>query len=128
MMERHPLASQAFIPSGTGPFLVLVAPPGEIVQPAQLRVFLTNGRQGVNYHRGVWHHPVLALKPDQDFIIIDRGGEGHNCDEFFFEADHQVVLPYVVEGGGVGAARCIGPGCLNALEPTAKLFQSTKKS
>jgi ureidoglycolate lyase len=126
MMERHLLASQAIIPSGTERFLVLVAPLGETVQPEQLRVFLTNGRQGVNYRRGVWHHPVLALKPDQDFIIIDREGEGHNCDEFFFEADHQIVLPYVVEGDGVGGARCIGPGCLNALASAAKLFQCTK--
>ncbi|MEH6576980.1 MAG: ureidoglycolate lyase [Amphritea sp.] len=95
MMERHPLASQAFIPSGSEAFLVLVAPRGEVVHPDQLRLFLTNGRQGVNYHRGVWHHPVLALKPDQDFIIIDRGGEGHNCDEVFFDTDQQIILPYV---------------------------------
>ncbi len=96
MMERHPLASQAFIPSGTTPFLVLVAPRGETVEPEHLRAFLTNGRQGVNYHRSVWHHPVLALEPDQDFIVIDRGGEGHNCDEFFFAADHHIVLPYAM--------------------------------
>ncbi len=105
MMERHPLASQAFIPSGEESFLVLVAPRGEVVRPEQLRVFLTNGRQGVNYHRGVWHHPVLALKPDQDFIVIDRGGEGHNCDERFFDEGQQIVLPFVVKGDGVDGIR-----------------------
>ena len=46
---------------------------------------LSNGRQGVNYHKGVWHHPVLALTDQDQFLIVDRGGEGHNCDEVYFE-------------------------------------------
>ncbi|MBN0986327.1 ureidoglycolate lyase [Amphritea pacifica] len=92
MMERHPLGSQAFISRGEEPFLVLVAPPGDSVNGDQLRLFLTNGRQGVNYSRGVWHHPVLALKPDQEFIIIDRAGEGNNCDEIYFDSGHQTVV------------------------------------
>ncbi|WP_432473968.1 ureidoglycolate lyase [Amphritea sp. HPY] len=94
MMERHPLGSQTFIPVGGEPFLVLVAPLGEEVSQDKLRLFQTNGGQGVNYHRGVWHHPVLALKPDQEFIIIDRAGEGNNCDEFFFGADSQIIVEY----------------------------------
>ncbi len=85
MMERHPLSSQAFVPLSAAPFLVLVAPPGETVGPEDLVAFITNGKQGVNYHRGVWHHPVLALQPDSDFLVVDRGGEGANYDEVTFE-------------------------------------------
>ncbi|WP_170836170.1 ureidoglycolate lyase, partial [Pandoraea sp. ISTKB] len=29
----------------------------------------------------VWHHPLLALHEVSDFVVVDRGGEGHNCDE-----------------------------------------------
>ncbi|RKP52666.1 ureidoglycolate lyase [Trinickia fusca] len=80
MLERHPLGSQAFIPLTERPYLVVVAPAGEIV-PQKIRAFVTQGWQGVNYAKGVWHHPLIALGESSDFIVVDRGGEGHNCDE-----------------------------------------------
>ena len=76
-LERHPLGSQAFIPLDHRPFLVLVAATPVV---AALRLFLTNGHQGVNYHRGVWHYPLLAVTGESDFIVIDRGGSGDNCE------------------------------------------------
>ncbi|MFO1349769.1 MAG: ureidoglycolate lyase [Gammaproteobacteria bacterium] len=81
LMERHPLASQAFMPLSNKPFLVVVAAPGAAPTAANLRAFVTTGEQGVNYHRGVWHHPALALNEVTDFVVVDRGGPGHNCDE-----------------------------------------------
>ncbi|CAB3779427.1 ureidoglycolate lyase [Paraburkholderia fynbosensis] len=80
MMERHPLGSQAFIPLRQGRYLVVVAPPGEF-DPARMRAFWTDAWQGVNYAKGVWHHPLLALDHVSDFVVVDRGGEGNNCDE-----------------------------------------------
>ncbi|MFM0720445.1 ureidoglycolate lyase [Paraburkholderia strydomiana] len=80
MMERHPLGSQAFIPLRRGRYLVVVAPPGEF-DPARMRAFWTDAWQGVNYAKGVWHHPLLALDQVSDFVVVDRGGEGNNCDE-----------------------------------------------
>jgi len=80
MMERHPLGSQAFIPIGDAPYLVVVAPRGALDAGA-LRAFVTRGWQGVNYAKGVWHHPLLALEGCSDFIVIDRGGPGDNCEE-----------------------------------------------
>ena len=85
LLERHPLSSQAFMPLGARPFLVVVAPPGETPAPGDIRAFLTNGRQGVNFHRGVWHHPLLVLGQDADFLVVDRGGEDENCDLFHFD-------------------------------------------
>jgi ureidoglycolate lyase len=79
VMERHPLASQAFMPLGTEPYLVVVAPPGEFNEDA-VKVFLAQPGQGVNYHRGTWHHYCLALHKISDFLVVDRGGEGKNCD------------------------------------------------
>lgn len=81
MMERHPLASQAFFPLSGRPYLVVVAPAGEIPLAADIRVFLARGDQGVNYAPGVWHHPLLALGASSDFVVIDRSGPGENCDE-----------------------------------------------
>ena len=80
MMERHPLGSQAFLPLGDVKYLVVVAPAGEF-DPAGLRAFYAEGWQGVNYARGVWHHPLIVLDRAGDFIVVDRGGSQPNCDE-----------------------------------------------
>ena len=79
MMERHPLSSQAFIPMGPQPFLVVVAPKGEM-DITKIEVFLASSHQGVNYHKGTWHHYCLALHQVSVFIVVDRGGAGDNCD------------------------------------------------
>ncbi|MHC1478770.1 ureidoglycolate lyase [Frateuria aurantia] len=80
MLERHPLGSQAFIPLSTRPYLVVVAPPGPLDE-ALIRAFLVTDGSGVNYARGCWHHPLLALQDVSDFLVIDRGGPGHNLEE-----------------------------------------------
>lgn len=79
MMERHPLGSQAFMPLSDQPYLVVVAPKGEL-NTDLIEVFLASSHQGVNYHPGTWHHYCLALNQVSDFMVIDRGGEGNNCD------------------------------------------------
>jgi ureidoglycolate lyase len=81
MMERHPRASQAFMPLGGRPYLVVVAPPGEAPTAHTLRCFLAEAGQGVNYAPGTWHHPLLALQAVSDFLVLDRSGPGDNCDE-----------------------------------------------
>jgi ureidoglycolate lyase len=94
MLERHPLASQAFIPQGQQPFIVIVAPPGDVIDTANIRAFLCDGSQGINYHPGVWHHSLLALRPDQDFILVDLITQAPNCDEYHFEPRAQLSLDY----------------------------------
>lgn len=81
MLERHPLASQAFVPLSGRPYLVVVARPGPPPEAGTLRAFLASGQQGVNYAPGVWHHPLIALEATSDFLILDRSGPGGNCDE-----------------------------------------------
>jgi ureidoglycolate lyase len=72
VMERHQLGSQAFMPLGPSPFLVIVAAAGPTLQWSGLRAFLAQPGQGVNFARGTWHHPLVALA-DSDFLVIDRG-------------------------------------------------------
>ena len=92
MLERHPLGSQAFIPLLGHPFLIVVAPVASSPDIDSVRAFRSNGRQGVNYHRGVWHHPVLALAAHDDFLVVDRSGAGNNCDEYFFDDAAYMLL------------------------------------
>ena len=80
IMERHPLGSQAFMPLSGHPYLVVVAPAGELDSDC-IECFLAEPRQGVNYSKGTWHHYSLALGGQSDFLVIDRGGEGDNCEE-----------------------------------------------
>lgn len=77
MLERHPLGSQAFVPRGDFPYLVVV---GTGANDAP-RAFLARDGQGVNFHAGTWHHPLLALGCESEFLVIDRAGPGENCDE-----------------------------------------------
>jgi len=93
MVERHPLGSQAFMPLGPSQMIVVVAPPEESVEAADLRAFVSNGRQGINYRRGTWHMPLIAFEAGQEFLIIDRAADAPNCDQH--SLDETVVL---VEG------------------------------
>jgi ureidoglycolate lyase len=87
MLERHPLGSQLFMPLDGQCFLIVVAPAGDTVEPAAIRAFVSNGHQGVNYRRGTWHHPLLALGQECDFLVLDRAGAGANCDEIAISAE-----------------------------------------
>jgi ureidoglycolate lyase len=83
MLERHPLGSQAFVPLGGRDWLVVVA---ETPEAGALRAFRARGDAGVQYGRGVWHHPLLVLGEAQDFLVVDRDGPGGNLEEVFFPA------------------------------------------
>jgi ureidoglycolate lyase len=84
LVERHPLGSQAFIPLSPEPFLVIVAA-GEDGRPGIPRAFITNGAQGVNYPINAWHGVLTPVGQEQRFLIVDRGGEGNNLEEYFFD-------------------------------------------
>ena len=72
MLEKHPFFSQTFIPKDNQPFLVVVAPASDELNIEDIRAFISNGEQGVNYSRGVWHFPLISVKDDVQFIVIDR--------------------------------------------------------
>ncbi len=92
LMERHPLSSQAFIPLSKAPYLIVVAKECDELSPNQLIAFVSNGQQGVNYNKGVWHHPLISLHEVSDFLIVDRGGSGKNCDEYLFDKEQVITI------------------------------------
>ncbi|THK38200.1 ureidoglycolate lyase [Ensifer sp. MPMI2T] len=93
MMERHPLGSQSFSPLDDRPWLAVVAE-DEGGRPGRPRVFLASGRQGVNYGRNVWHHPLMAVEAASDFIVVDREGPGNNLEEFFYDKPFVIPVPF----------------------------------
>lgn len=84
MLERHPLGSQCFYPLSQQDWLVVVAEGAKTPDLGTLRCFLASGVQGVNYRANVWHHPVLPLAMEQDFLVVDRAGPGNNLEESWF--------------------------------------------
>jgi ureidoglycolate lyase len=84
MVERHPLGSQAFIPLSDHPFLVVVAEETEN-GPGEPLAFRTRPGQGVNIGRNVWHGILTPLDGLSDFAVVDRGGDGVNLEEHFYQ-------------------------------------------
>ncbi len=81
-LECHPLGSQAFMPLHEERFVIVVAPKGDTIDSQDVRAFVTDGRQGVNYHAGTWHAIQSVLEREGSFLVVDRGGEGNNCLEY----------------------------------------------
>ena len=79
LMERHPLGSQIFFPLQDRPWLVVVC--GNPKDRASFRAFSATGRQGINYARNTWHHPLLVFDIDSRFLVVDRKGPGANLEE-----------------------------------------------
>jgi ureidoglycolate lyase len=90
MLERHPEGSQAFIPLSEIPFLVIVAE-DQNGSPGVPKVFISNGYQGVNYHRNIWHGVLTPIEGNGLFAVVDRIGAGKNLEEYWLEA------PYLIE-------------------------------
>jgi len=83
LMERHPLGSQLFMPLGGTPWLVVVCTDPGV--PSSYRAFAASRRQGVNYARNCWHHPLLVVGHTSPFIVVDRKGAGSNLEERWLE-------------------------------------------
>ena len=88
VFERHPLGSQTFVPLSGRPYLVAVAPAGDL-DPARVQLFRAEGHQGVHYDKGVWHHFLLVLE-ESDFLVVDRAGPGANCEEVALGAGDEI--------------------------------------
>ncbi len=79
VMERHAFSSQAFLPVDVGRYVVMVAPDAADGGPdlAGARLFLVDGRTGINYRAAVWHHPMTVLDRAAVFatVMFNDGGD-----------------------------------------------------
>ena len=89
MVERHPEGSQAFIPMHERPFLVIVALDLNGT-PDTPQAFVTNGTQGINFHRNIWHGVLTPLSHPGRFAVIDRIGATPNLEEYWFSTPWEV--------------------------------------
>ena len=83
------------MPLDEAPFIVVVGKACETPQPEDFHAFVTNGKQGINYHPGTWHHVLLTPYSAMTFLCVDRVGPGNNCIDHFFDEKQQnsLVLP-----------------------------------
>lgn len=94
LLERHPGSSQAFLPMICSSYLVVVAPALADGSPDLdgLRAFTCSSGQGINYHRGVWHHPIVALDTTADFaMLVWEDGTPGDCVEHWLTESISVV-------------------------------------
>lgn len=87
LIEHHPLGSQAFLPLSDQPFLVIVAAGPE----SRPRAFVTDGRQGVNFHRGAWHGVLTPLHAPGLFAVVDWIGDIRNVVEYRYPTPFRVI-------------------------------------
>ena len=72
IMEKHPVASQSFLPIQNYDWLIVVSEEkDELPDLNTLRCFHVNGDTGITYNKNIWHHPLL-VKKKQDFWVVDR--------------------------------------------------------
>ena len=78
VLEKHPSSTQVFIPLAAERYLVVVALGGDLPDLATLRAFVATGRQAIAYAPGVWHHPMVGLDRETDFVALvwEDGTEG----------------------------------------------------
>jgi ureidoglycolate lyase len=94
MMERHPLASQTFIPMSSDRILVVVAHNNNNNnndRPGTPRAFLTQPEQAINLLRGVWHGVLTPLGTSGLFAVVDYIGGEPNCDV------HKLKFPFTIQ-------------------------------
>ena len=93
LLEKHPHTTQAFVPMNASRYLVVVALGGDAPDLGTLAAFVASGRQGVSYRPGVWHHPMIALDAETDFVcLVHEDGSRDDCVEHALGSPIAVVL------------------------------------
>jgi ureidoglycolate lyase len=94
LFERHPRSVQIFLPMVCQRYAVVVAPSTAAGLPdsAHAVAFIGSAGQGVLYHAGVWHHPIVALDSDAQFaMLMQENGTAEDC------VTHTLSVPLICE-------------------------------
>ncbi len=92
LVERHPDGAQTFIPMSEHPFLIIVAS-DDNGTPTNIRAFVSNGAQAINFHRNTWHGVLTPLHAPGLFAVVDRIGTGPNLEEHWLETPLRIEGP-----------------------------------
>ncbi len=86
LLERHPDSTQMFVPMRAGRYLVVVALGADQPDLATLAAFVVAGPRAITYAPGVWHHPMVALDVETDFVnLLFQDGTARDCDERLYD-------------------------------------------
>ncbi|TPX30203.1 ureidoglycolate lyase [Synchytrium microbalum] len=110
LLERHKYSTQMFLPMNgdVKAYLVIVAlnkddgSGKEGPEWSTLKAFICDARQGFNYHVGVWHHPMIALEVETDFVCLvwerreNMTDPTEDCEEVHLKEDEYISV--VVDG------------------------------
>lgn len=92
-LERHQESTQMFVPMNALRYLLIVAHGGDIPDLSTLCAFIVEGPRAITYAPGVWHHPMIALDQETDFInFIWQDGTAADCHEVHFPKPAAWVL------------------------------------
>ena len=99
VLERHRYTQQMFVPvtppggahaTGREGYLVIVALNGadDRPDPATIAAFWAESNQGIVYHPGVWHAPLVAAgsAPTQFVCVVGESGTPADLDEVYYDA------------------------------------------
>lgn len=90
LLERHPDSTQLFLPLGPARYLVVAALGGDQPDYSSLAAFLAEGPQGVSYHPGIWHLPLVALDQVTDFAcLVYEDGSARDCEVTLFPEEER---------------------------------------
>lgn len=73
----HPDGGQVFYPVDNQPFVALLAPEGDDIQPSDFKAYYFDGTKGVHINAGIWHQPLFPVGNSQ--IFKDKQGAVHAC-------------------------------------------------
>lgn len=80
LLEKHPHSTQLFIPMNGSRYVVVVALGGDTPDLSTLAAFVVEGPRGISYGPGVWHHPMLTLDAQTDFVVfVHEDGTPQDC-------------------------------------------------
>jgi ureidoglycolate lyase len=99
ILERHPQTTQVIVPMNADRYVVLVGRRTTGADPdlASLRAFVATGREGVAYHPGTWHHPLLALEHETDFTsLVWEDESAGDCDLVTIPESRRPLLELVL--------------------------------
>lgn len=84
LLEQHAFSTQVFIPmNGVEKYLVVVATRDSTPSLKTLKAFIATGKQGISYHPGTWHHPLIAINNESDFACIVYEDQSQDDAEIF---------------------------------------------
>lgn len=124
VLERHPRTNQAFVPLGRstgtasvvggskaarGTYVVMAAlpkPNNGDPDLDTLRVFTVPASQGVSFHAGIWHNPLMVADEEMEFACVEAFDGQNKVETDFYRRDGEAFATFTLpknELAGAGA-------------------------